>query len=132
MSTGRNDDLSNVYGGLDAVGVANGFTAKAGGGQLEPAETDSDLAYVLPAGFVRITTAATAGDSVQLPAAVAIGTKVQVQNEGAASANVFPAKAVDGVGDTIDGAAVDTAVAVAASSSATFIKVAENDWRSVL
>ena len=64
--------------GLPTVTALNGITAHAGGGQ--------GSATPLPAAINRLTTVATAGDSVVLPAA-APGLQVMVVNSTATSAN---------------------------------------------
>jgi hypothetical protein len=68
-----------------------------------------------------ITTAATAADSVRLPAFQPSGSVLFVRNAGAASANVFPPG-----GGTINNAAVDAAVAVANGKTTMFLQVAVN------
>jgi hypothetical protein len=65
-----------------------------------------------------ITTAATAADSVKLPASQSPGSVVIVRNSGAASSNVFPP-----AGGTINGAAADAALAVANAKTTLFIQV---------
>lgn len=75
----------------------------------------------LYAGINEIGVCATAGDSVTLPSAVA-GMQVVVINNGAASADVFPA-----VGDNVGGG-VNAAVAVTAGSVRTFIAYDATNW----
>lgn len=95
--------------GLFHLDQDDGITAFAGGGQAS--------ATALGFGANVVTVCATNGDSVKLTSAAAIGgTLVFVKNLGAASCNVFPP-----VGGAINALADDTAFAVAAGSSATFI-----------
>lgn len=96
---------------------ATGLTAHAGGGQ--------GSALQLAAEFNRVTTVATAGDSVKLPAGVA-GMQILVQNDGANSMNVFPAS-----GESIDALSVNTAIAVKATKNTIFNCVATGLWKSV-
>lgn len=78
-----------------------GITAFAGGGQSS--------ATVLSKDINRVTTVATAGDSVKLPAAVA-GMEVIVINDGASSLDIFPA-----TGESIDALAANAAYALSTS-----------------
>jgi len=77
-------------GGLSTDGTTDALTAFAGGGQAS--------ATPLLTQFSRVTTVATVGDSVKLPAA-AVGLDLIVTNHGAASMTVWPSGA-----DTIDDA----------------------------
>ncbi len=97
---------------------ATGVVAKAGGGQA--------LATALTANNNRITTCATAGDSVILGAATP-GASQSVFNAGAASMNVFPA-----VGEAIGVGAVNAAFAVPAGKGAQFTCSAQGVWNSNL
>lgn len=75
----------------------------------------------------RISTCATAGDSVKLPAAFEAGQEMTVINDGAARADLFPAS-----GDTIDGLAADTAVQVLVGQRMTVKATAANSaWKIV-
>ena len=66
------------------------------------------------------------GDAVTLPSTFAVGTVVKIKNDGGASADVFPA-----LGDNL-GAGVNTAAALAAGASITYIGTAENStWTSI-
>src|SRR2546423_1177381 len=77
--------------------VVNGLTAFAGGGQAS--------ATALTAGINRVTTVASAGDSVKLPTSAA-GMAVTVINQGANPLQAF------GTGtDTINGIAAATGIA---------------------
>jgi hypothetical protein len=99
----------------------NAMIANAGGGQ------QASGASLITAQVARVTTVATAADSVTLPAALA--KKVVVVSNMAAlnSMNVFPA-----LGDLIDAAAVNVAKAVAAGKSAVFYSPANGIWVSIL
>jgi len=87
-------------------------TAHAGGGQA------SGVPVVGP--LIRVTTVATAADSITLPPAIR-GMEVVVVNDAATnSMNVFPASAAQGGaagGDTINALAANAAFAVAALAS---------------
>lgn len=101
------------------VSAANGLTAFAGGGQAS--------ATALTAGINRVTTVATAADSVRLPAAVA-GTRVVVINAAAANAmNVFPA-----TGEAINALSANTAISVAANRVIEFVCAVAGTWNSNL
>jgi hypothetical protein len=93
---------------------ANSVTAFAGGGQAS--------ATPLPAALNRVTTVATAGDSVMLPVAKA-GLKVVVKNTSANSLNVFPA-----VGDAINALSANAAYAIATVKSAEFYCMVDGTW----
>lgn len=98
--------------------TTTGLTANAGGGQ--------GSATPLLSSFNDVTTVATAGDSVVLPAA-ALGRQVWVFNADAADAmDVFPA-----VGDDL-GAGVNTAVSVAAGTGAMFMAIDATNWRQFI
>jgi hypothetical protein len=91
-------DHAHWYG----VPATNAVTARAGGGQA--------LATVLAAAINRITTVATAADSVAFPASVAGDWRVVI-NSGTNNLQLF------GTGtDTINGAASGTGVSVAAGA----------------
>jgi hypothetical protein len=95
-------------------GVTNSITAFATGGQAS--------ATALTTRFNVVTTVASPGDSVKLPAAAA-GLQVTVANQGASAMDLFPAS-----GDAIDGGSVDTAVSVAAGDSVTVWAVDGTNW----
>jgi hypothetical protein len=99
--------------------VANGIAAFAGGGQAN--------AVALTADFNRVTTVATANDSVKLPSAT-VGKQVLVVNAAAAnSMNVFPS-----AGEGINALANDAAFAMAANRTAIFACVVAGKWNVVL
>ena len=99
---------------------ANNLTATAGGTRA--------AALPLRAAQNRITTCATAADSVALPPAVG-GQEVTVINSGAASAQVFAAV---GTSDTINGVAAATGIALAAAGKAQFVSPGAGLWFSIL
>lgn len=97
----------------------NGLTAFAGGGQ--------GSATPLTGMMNRVTTVATAADSVKLPAAVAGLTVVAVNAAAANAMNVFP-----NTGDSINALAANTALSVAANKAIVFFCVVSGIWHSVL
>lgn len=105
-------------GGSILYSVTDGLTAHAGGGQAN--------ATPLPAELNRVTTVATAGDSVELPTSVG-GLSITVINAAANSMNVFPA-----VGDQINSLGANAAFAVAAGKSVEFNCVTSGQWHSIL
>jgi hypothetical protein len=93
---------------------STGLTALAGGGQTG--------ATLLTGSICRVSTVATAADSVILPNAFA-GREHHVINAGANSMNVFPA-----VGETINALSANTAFAVAAGKTCSFFSPADGAW----
>lgn len=101
------------------TGYVNGITAFAGGGQAS--------AVALTALINRVTTVATAADSVKLPVAVP-GTEMTVINAAGANAmNVFPAS-----GEAINALSNDTALSVAANKALLFSCTVAGKWQSNL
>ena len=102
---------------LQASNINVGLTADTGsiqGGQ------------VLTSSYNIISVCANAGDAVTLPASFLIGTIVRIKNDGANSCDVFPAS-----GDNL-GAGADTAAALAAGASITYIASAvSTTWTSI-
>jgi hypothetical protein len=98
--------------------TADGITAFAGGGQGSATALTKDIN--------RISTCATAADSVKLPAAVA-GMTLLVVNQGAARCDVFPA-----TGEQINGLSANTALSVAAGEKALFVCRVAAQWVEVL
>ena len=112
-------DPSDISGVISAMSsTANAITAFAGGGQAS--------ATALTATHNRITTVATAADSVKLPAAIA-GSFVTVFNKGANSANVFPA-----TGDAINALSANAAYALAATKGALFVCMVNGTWDTII
>ena len=96
--------------------VSVGVTAHTGSSQGDGAIT---------ATFVEIATCANAGDAVTLPGAAA-GKLVFIANNGANSADVFPAS-----GDKIDGGSANAAVALAAGDNRIYICQDGTDWDTI-
>jgi len=99
--------------------AVDSLTAHAGGGQ--------GAATQLPALLNRVTTVATAADSVGLPASRS-GMNVTVTNAAASnSVNVFPAS-----GEAINALGANAAFALAAGKTATFYCYTAGQWHSIL
>lgn len=99
--------------------AANALTAHVGGGQ--------GSALQLAKQINRVTTVASAGDSVKLPAAVA-GYQVTVINAAAANAmDVFPQ-----TGEIINALSANTALSVAANKTIIFTCAVAGTWNSLL
>lgn len=112
-------DMSTIANG-GGHSYAGALTAKAGG--TRPPATK------LTAGINRITTCATAADSVALPPATG-GQLIIVSNAGAAAAQVF---ADNNTSDTINGVAAATGVSLAAGKTASFSSPSAGVWVWVL
>lgn len=111
-------DASDIPGAIrDMVSSTTGLTAFAGGGQAN--------ATLLPSAFNRVTTVASAGDSVRLPAARA-GMTIVVKNAGASSMNAFPA-----TGGIINALSANAAFAMAAGAVAVFVSTLDGRWDTV-
>lgn len=93
-----------------------GLIAHAGGGQSS--------ALALTAGYNHITTCATAGDSLKLPAGI-LGVKVSVYNDGAEAADVYGQS-----GAGIDGGAADAAVRIQPGELVTYTAISATVWES--
>lgn len=105
----------HTIGGFEQYSAADGLTAYAGGGQAN--------ALQLTKGVNRISTVATAADSVKLPASVP-GRIVWITN-GAASNSMQ----VFGAGtDTINDVATATGVAQAAGKTAAYVCSVAGKW----
>jgi len=125
IGSGLSDEISVIAGGVEAqrwVELNGGVitaphadlsvTAFATGGQ--------GSAFPLIASFNIIDVCATSGDSVRLPTVFAARSQVYIKNDGAESADVFPASGDDlGLGDNV-------AFSLAAGLSVTFIATAAN------
>lgn len=109
---------TGASGAYPTVTAVDGLAAKAGGGQSG--------ATLCAAVINRFTTVATAADSGLLPAAKA-GMQVTVTNAASNSMNLFPA-----TGEQINGAAANTAFALAAGKTAQLISAANGAWHAVL
>lgn len=103
----------------DLASVSNGLTALASGGQTGATSLDAALC--------RVTTVATAADSVVLPVAFA-GRRIVVVNAAAANAMaVFPA-----LGDVINALSANASISVAANKTIEFVCVVTGTWNSML
>lgn len=107
-----NDVISATESATDAI------TAYAGGGQTN--------GTVLSSYINRVTTVATAGDSIKLPTATA-GADLIVINATATSMNVFPF-----LGSYINALSVNAAYAVAAGKTVHFVCPVAGRWYSIL
>jgi hypothetical protein len=101
-------------GSLQTSSAVNALTAFAGGGQ--------GSATPLTAMLNRVTTVATLGDSVKLPAS-AVGLVLVVSNAGANAMDVFPA-----TGDAINALAANTAIRINAGTTVTFYCSVAGTW----
>ena len=82
---------------------------------------------VIESSYNVYSTVANAGDAATLPSVFKVGQRIHIKNDGANSMDVFPA-----LGDDL-GAGVNTAVAVAAADSKTFIgTVVDSTWTELL
>lgn len=105
--------------GFNKVATTNAITAHAGGGQ------GSATALTTP--INRITTVATSGDSVLLPASVAGESCVVINAAAANPADIFPHS-----GDAINALAINTALSLAANKTVIFYCAVAGTWNSVL
>lgn len=110
---------AGAQGNFPTVTSADALTAHAGGGQ--------GAALAITSQISRVTTVATAADSVVLPLAKA-GMQLTIINAAAANAmNVFPA-----VGDAINALGANTAISVAANKTMQFYAAKDGLWHSIL
>ena len=112
-------DMSLMCGG-GGYTFANTLTATAGGGRPN--------ALPLTAAMNRVTTVATAADSVALPAAVG-GQQLLIVN--AAASNAMQVFAAVGTSDTINGVAAATGISVAAGKALELVSF-PGAWHGVL
>ena len=105
-------------GSLMTVSYREGVTANAGGGRTN--------AVPIVAMITRVTTAASAGDSVVLPSAVP-GLDLSLINAGANAAQVFGSGT-----DTIDGTAGATGVSQAAGKTVQYLSTAAGAWHRLI
>lgn len=99
--------------------VSGTLTAYAGGGQAN--------GTALTAYINRVTTVATAADSVKLPAGTAGGDVIVINAAAANSMNVFPA-----TGEYINALSVNTALAVAAGKTVKFVCPVAGRWYAIV
>jgi hypothetical protein len=109
-------NATTTYGAPVNYSNATTITAFATGGQAS--------ATALTEEINNVTTVATAGDSVKLPAAVA-GAHIYVKNSGATALDIFPASA-----DSIDALAINLAVRIQPGSSINFYAKDATVWES--
>ena len=102
--------------GYSLASTADNITAFAGGGQAKATQ--------LAKQFNRLTTVATAGDSVKLPVSIA-GMAISVHNDGAKSAQVFGASP-----DTINNLPTATGVTLATTVTATYRCYTAGAWHA--
>lgn len=107
---------SVAVGGNIKASVQTGLVAFAGGGQASATQITKDNAFV--------QVVASNGDSLKLPPSVA-GLKIQVFNQGANTAAVFPS-----LGEQIDGLAANTSVSVPTGDGRIFTCSAIGLWYS--
>jgi len=105
-------------GAFPTVSFQNAITAFAGGGQASATQLTTCIN--------RVTVCATAADSVKLPVSAG-GLQITVANAGAASLNAFPS-----TGDAINGAAVNTALAIPVNKTSTFSCAVAGQWHAVV
>ena len=98
----------------------NGITALAGGGQSGATQMRSQT-------INRVTTVATAGDSVLLPNAINGKMLVVINAAAANSMNVFPQS-----GEKINALSADAAFAMAANKTALFVCAVDGTWNTAL
>jgi hypothetical protein len=101
-------------GAYETVSASSGLTAHAGGTQA--------AALNLVSAINNVSTVATAGDSVRLPASAA-GMAIEVTNSGAASMQVYGAGT-----DTINGVATGTGVAQLPGQSVVYTCAIAGNW----
>lgn len=105
--------------GLDILSHVNALTAHAGGGQAS--------ALSLTKTINRVTTVASSGDSVKLPAALA-GQSVVVINAAASNPmDCFPAS-----GEVINALTADTALSIVANTTVMFFCAVNGTWNSIV
>lgn len=100
--------------------VRNGLTALAGGGQ-------AGAVALYPRTINRVTTVASAADSVQCPHAAAGETFIVINAAAANSMNVFPQS-----GEIINALAANAALAVAANKAVLFACAVDGTWNTNL
>jgi hypothetical protein len=111
------EGLGTGYSGsLQTSSAVNSLTAFAGGGQ--------GSAVALTASVNRVTTVASVGDSVKLPAS-AVGLIIAVSNAAANAMDVFPA-----TGDAINSLAINTALRISGGTTVTFWCSVAGTWHS--
>ena len=110
--------IKELYAALTTT--RNGITALAGGGQ-------AGTSHILTAAINRVTTVATAADSVKLPVAVPGVSLVVVNAAAANSMNVFP-----NTGDAINALPANAALAVAANKTVLLFCAVAGIWNAIV
>ncbi len=120
LGTGNSPTFTGVtVSGYFYDSAANALTAHAGGGQ--------GSALQLAKGINRVTTVATAADSVKLPVSTA-GQKVVVINAAASNAmDCFPA-----TGESINALSANTQLSIAANKTVIFYCAVAGTWNSIV
>jgi murein L,D-transpeptidase YcbB/YkuD len=111
--------MADLYNAVNRMQPTNGITAHAGGGQASATQLTTQVN--------RVTTVATAADSVKLPAARAGDMIVVINADSADSLNVYPQS-----GEAINALGADAAFALAANKTAIFFCALAGQWNSVL
>lgn len=107
------------------IGVATDDAKFASDGAITAtASGNQATAYPLLAVVSRVTTVATAGDSVRLPAAIA-GMVRYVTHAGAANLDIYPS-----FGESIDGFAADTAQRIVPGTRVTYSCATNGIWHA--
>ncbi len=106
-----------TIGGLTYESSQTGITANAGGGQSG--------ATALTKSYNVVTTVASVGDSIKLPASGG-GSEITVVNIGSNALAVFPS-----LGDQIDGGAVNASVPIPVGGTATYQSVNSGNWYTI-
>jgi hypothetical protein len=117
----RTEGLATGFGGpgLQTLSSQDSLTAKAGGGQGGGPTINRMIN--------RVTTVASAADSITLPASVSGMQIVAINAAGVNSMNVFPA-----TGEQINALGANAAFALAAGKTAQFNCVTAGQWHSIL
>ena len=105
-------------GAFPTVSSTNAITATPSGTQANSAAINTAIN--------RVTTVATAGDSVKLPVA-APGMQIIISNAAGQSMSVWP-----GVGDAVNGGAANASYPIAAGKTVEFFSAASGFWHAVL
>lgn len=110
-------DFGSAMKGL--TGAVSGVTAATASNQAG--------GYPITKAITRVTTAASAGDSLLLPAAKAGDTRIVFNKAAANSIDIFP-----NVGDNINALSDDAAYALAATKGVMFVCAVNGTWDTLL
>jgi len=127
INVSTTDDGVNV---IQVAGVSTGRWIRTHRGSVNPSLTafatgGQGSAVLLDREMNKLTTVATAGDSVKLPPAQA-GMVVHIKNRGANAADIFPAS-----GDFLDAALVNIAASLGVGAAITYRAIDGATWESV-